>query len=840
LKGRTTLSRRSGFNTTTLGIAALVLTAFVGLSFRQWELYHRANAEAARSREILTAIDSIQATLVDAETGQRGFLLTGDSSYLDPYNRALQEFPNDLATLKSLVSESGRGSENVDQLTTLANSKLGELRQTIETRRTQGAQAALAMVLTGQGRSTMDSVRALCAQMRGTENARQTQASSDGEAAAGIALLITVAGSLVLLFLFAFGLEPFTSPDPQAWQRPWLLRYGAAILAVVAITLIRAALTPVMGPTAMPFTLYFCAVAFAAWFGGFRPAVLAIFLSLVAGSWFFAAPTRSLLVSGHGDQVAMLMIVLVGFGIALLSRSQRGAMDRALRAESSERNERQRFETTLTSIGDAVIATDREVRVTFANQVALSLMRRTEAEVAGKPLHEVFRIVNEITRAEVENPAARVLRERAVVALANHTVLIAQDGTEVPIEDSAAPIFGPDGSLAGVVLVFRDVTETRKARARLSLALTAGKMGVYEIDLAHNTLWLSRESYSLLGRLPQDFSASPESLLGVVHPQDRELLQQHFKGTIEAHEPVNHEFRILRPSGKECWISCQGQVEYNDAGQAVRHSGLLVDITLRKQSEQMLRRFERLTAAARLSATMAHEINNPLGAVVNLVYLVRSLPGLPPGADQMLRQAEQELDRVAHATRQALGFYRETTSPEQIDIPALMESVLELYSTKLISKHISIKRAFGECAPIQGVHGEVKQAVSNFIANAIEAVTKGGVIFIGIESVPGDREGAAEIVIADNGPGIAQEDADKIFEPFFTTKSGTGMGLGLWVARDIVERHGGSIRVSPRTEGSELGGTTITIKFPRESRLSKEEQKTASDEPSETGESAAV
>ena len=210
---------------------------------------------------------------------------------------------------------------------------MDELRQTIEVRRRQGAQAALAIVLTDEGKRTMDSIRALCAQMRRDENRNQVQASAEGEAAAAIALLITVAGSLVILFLFAFGFEPFASPDPQAWQRSWLARYGAAILAVVAIALVRGALTPLVGPTSIPFSLFFCAVAFAAWFGGFRPAVLSIVLSLLAGAWFFAAPTRSLRVSGRDDQVTMLMIVLLGFGMALLSRSQRGAVDRALRAE---------------------------------------------------------------------------------------------------------------------------------------------------------------------------------------------------------------------------------------------------------------------------------------------------------------------------------------------------------------------------------------------------------------------------------------------------------------------------------------------------------------------------
>jgi signal transduction histidine kinase len=312
-----------------------------------------------------------------------------------------------------------------------------------------------------------------------------------------------------------------------------------------------------------------------------------------------------------------------------------------------------------------------------------------------------------------------------------------------------------------------------------------------------------------------------------VHPNDRELLLQHIKESIEAHEPINHEFRILRPDGKESWISCQGQIEYDEERHAVRHSGVLVDITSRKQSERMLRKWEKLAAAARLSAAMAHEINNPLGAAVNLIYLVKNVPGLSPDAGQMLLQAEHELERVAHATRQTLGFYRESNLPEPIDVPALIESVLELYSTKLISKHISIERVFAECVPVQGVRGEVRQVVSNVIANAIDAVAKGGVIVIGVQSVPGDKDGAAEIVVADNGPGIAVGDVDKVFEPFFTTKGGTQTGLGLWVTKDIVERHGGTITVSSKEEGSELRGATVTIRLPRTPRLRRGEQETS-------------
>ncbi|HLJ78744.1 MAG TPA: CHASE3 domain-containing protein [Acidobacteriaceae bacterium] len=825
MKWRISLSRRTAMP----GVASLVLAAFVGLSWHQWEHYRRANIEAERSRETLTAIDNVLTTVVNAETGQRGFLLTGDTRYLDPYNRALQQLPNELATLKTLADESQTGRQQFDQLNTLAHTKLEELHQTIEIRRAQGAKAAFAVVQTGEGERTMDAIRSLCAQMRRDQNVGQASAFADAEAAAGVALLMTVVGSLALLFVFAFGLEPFASPDPQAWQRPWLLRYGAAVLAVVAITLIRAALTPLMGPTSMPFTLYFCAVAFAAWFGGFRAAVLSIVLSLLAGSWFFASPTGTLWVRGHDDQVAMLMIVLVGFGIALLSRSQRGAVDRAQRAELSERNERQRFETTLASIGDAVIATDAEGRVTFVNRIASALLQWPAAEAQGKALDEVFRIVNEVTREPVESPVARVLRGRQIVGMANHTVLIAKDGKEVPIDDSAAPIWDSEGKIQGTVLVFRDVTERRRTerriseqarlleqaaaearsqRERLGLALTAGKMGVYEVDPIEKTIWWSPETYSLFGVNAGDFKPARESFAALIHPADREIFMRYWDENIAEFQPINHEFRMLKPDRKERWISCRGTPRYDQSGSPIYYSGLFLDITERREAEQVLRNFEKMSAAARLSAALAHEINNPLGAVTNLIFLAKQADGVPAPVAEQLALAEQELERVAHAARQALGFYRESSPAEPIDVPELVESVLKIFSARAEERRIRIMRNFLPCAPVPAVRGEIRQVVANLLANAIEAVKDGGTISVATRPV---SRGAVEIVVADDGHGIAPEHLDHIFEPFFTTKAGTGTGLGLWVAREIVVRHHGSIDIQ---QGGQ--GVTFVVRLPGE------------------------
>jgi len=452
-----------GPRTVVLGTAVLCLLVLVGVSYHQWWRYRDANAEAGQTRDVLGACDQLLSSLTDAETSQRGFLLTGEQNYLQPYNHAIQEIPAELSTIWRLLGARAGQSGNAARLNALTADKLAELRETIDARRMGGLAAALAMVENGRGQKAMDDIRGLCEQIRRIEISTQSQASADGEAAAGTALLLTIAGSLVLLFLFAFGMEPFASPEPQAWQRPWPIRYGAAVLAVIAIALLRAALIPLIGRTTLPFTLFFFAVAFAAWFGGFRPAVLSIALSLPVGAYFFAEPTGSLLVSGRDDQVAMLMIVVVGYGVALLSRAQRTAVDRAGRAENAERNERRRFETTLASIGDAVIATDGQGRVSFANPVALSLLGRTEAEVTGKPLPDVFHIVDEFTRAPAENPVGRVLREGAIVGLGNHTKLIAKDGHEIPIDDSAAPILDDAGQAAGVVLVFRDISERKRA-----------------------------------------------------------------------------------------------------------------------------------------------------------------------------------------------------------------------------------------------------------------------------------------------------------------------------------------------------------------------------------------
>jgi len=235
------------------------------------------------------------------------------------------------------------------------------------------------------------------------------------------------------------------------------------------------------------------------------------------------------------------------------------------------------------------------------------------------------------------------------------------------------------------------------------------------------------------------------------------------------------------------------------------------DVTGEKQAQEVLRKAEKLAAAGRLAATVAHEINNPLEAVCNLIYIVKNTNSLPEDIVGYLNMAEQELDRVSHITRQTLGFYRDSSEPGPVALGNVLESVLRLYENKLKSKSIAVEKDFAECPPVRGLQGEIKQLIANLISNGADAVAPGGKIRIAM--APAKQGDGVEIKIADNGPGVPEKNRAHIFEPFFTTKEDVGTGLGLWVSKEIAERHGGRIELGRGTE-DHLGGAVFTVFLP--------------------------
>ncbi len=219
---------------------------------------------------------------------------------------------------------------------------------------------------------------------------------------------------------------------------------------------------------------------------------------------------------------------------------------------------------------------------------------------------------------------------------------------------------------------------------------------------------------------------------------------------------------------------------------------------------------EKLAAAGRLSAAIAHEINNPLESIINLLYLIDTSDETPPTIKGYVQEALSELSRLTHIARQSLGFYRELTGPATFDLNESVENTLEIYLKRFEGKHVTVVRRYHPGAlELHAVKGEIRQVISNLLVNAYDALSAGGTLTVCTTR----RDDHVLFCIGDNGSGIQPTVLARIFEPFFTTKDGTGTGLGLWVSDTIVTKHGGTIEVTSSTEG-QTHGTVFEITLP--------------------------
>ncbi len=341
----------------------------------------------------------------------------------------------------------------------------------------------------------------------------------------------------------------------------------------------------------------------------------------------------------------------------------------------------------------------------------------------------------------------------------------------------------------------------------LRLSHAAAKMGSWTWDLENDRLSWSAEFKALHG-LPEDAEATGEAGYELVHPEDREQAQQAFWATLNSSAlTFNSEHRSMTPDGRVLWLQVRGRIRRDANGKATWIAGLIIDVTESRMAEQALRRAEKLAAAGRLAATVAHEVNNPLEALVNAIYLAQHARDLDEAAVH-LRLADSELRRITHIVRQTLGFYRESTLPQSTGLLQLVSEVLDLYRSRSISRGVTL-RTSGQTKDevfVTVIAGEIKQVLANLIANAIDATPAGGIVETSVVRC----EDSIEITVSDTGCGISAANRKHLFEPFFTTKADVGTGLGLWVSKGIVEKHGGLILVDKEGEK----GTTFRVRLP--------------------------
>jgi two-component system cell cycle sensor histidine kinase/response regulator CckA len=706
-----TTLRRS--ETGMLGLAALILLLIASVSYVHWTHYRRVNRHAVQTEALLEAVEQLLLTLLDAETGQRGFLLMGDERYLVPYTHALHSVDRQVRQLThALALFPGMGDEGA-VLLRLMEHRLAILHEMLALYRTHGLSAVQEVMRRGEGQRTMDEVRRRCADLRRTLSAALQQER--------------------------------VQVEDQA-QRMHLVTTGGALL-------------------------------------------------------------------------------LFGF-LLIASRTIHRAIRRREHALNESHAIRELLETTLASIGDAVLATDATGRLTFANATAQALLHWPAAEMIGQPLEEVFRIINEYSRAPVESPVVKVLREGTVVGLANHTLLLARDGTEVPIDDSAAPIRDTAGTIRGTVLVFRDITERRRAEATgrlLASIVESSEDAIISKDLHGVITSWNKGAERLFGYTAAEAIGQPITF--IADPEHLEEMAQILE-RITRGERVEHYETLRRTKGGQIvQVSLTVSPIHDAGGRILGASKIARDITKLRHLEEQLHHAQKLEALGTLAGGIAHDFNNMLAAIIGYAELLQDeIPVGSPARSWLQRVLAAGL-RAKALVQQILAFSRRTpVSRTPVSLADVLCETLPFLRALLPSTIALESHLTPEATRVRADATQLQQILMNLGANAGDAMSEtGGRLEIRLEVVEVDAAGAAlhpalhagpyvRLTVHDNGAGIAPDVLTRIFEPFFTTKEvGRGTGLGLSVVYGIVENHGGAILVE-----STLGqGTTFTIYLPR-------------------------
>lgn len=353
--------------------------------------------------------------------------------------------------------------------------------------------------------------------------------------------------------------------------------------------------------------------------------------------------------------------------------------------------------------------------------------------------------------------------------------------------------------------------ELLEAERRLRQALDAAQLGTWTWDARTDLIEFDERGAVLFGIQPGVAVPWQNLRQRTVHADDRGPGTQDLRRALENNGLYAEEYRITAAAGDQRWIAASGRAALQSPNTMI---GTVQDITLRKVQEESLRQSEKLAATGRMAATIAHEINNPLEAVTNLIYLAKTDPATPATVQRMLETADTELARVAQIAQQTLGFYRDTSRPVEIDLNELLQAVVDLFARKLAGKKLQCTLDMEPALTLVGLQGEIRQVVSNLLVNAIDASTRtGGSIRIRARRRHRDGNHGISVLVSDQGSGIPHEVRPRLFTPFVTTKQSLGTGLGLWVTRGMVEKHGGSVRFRSRTQTP--SGTVFRVFLPQ-------------------------
>lgn len=348
----------------------------------------------------------------------------------------------------------------------------------------------------------------------------------------------------------------------------------------------------------------------------------------------------------------------------------------------------------------------------------------------------------------------------------------------------------------------------------LRMATAATNLGVWDLDLLTGVLHWSKRCREIFG-VPLEATLQYEDFLERLDAPDREDVHAAVQRALDPDGPGEYdiEYRVCRPSGETRWASAKGKAFFQGEGQErrpVRFMGTILDRTEQKLSQEALIDAERMAGTGRLAASIAHEINNPLEAVTNLLYLLRGEKD-EQQREQYLSMAESELARVSEVASSTLQFHRDPAMEVPVHLPTLIHSVLSVFRGRIALNDIAVSCELEDETHLTS-QGELRQVLVNLVGNALDAMPKGGRLRIRSRRrhVGADAQRSDVITVADTGTGMGAAVLERLFQPFYTTKGSKGTGIGLWLSRQMLEKRGFRIWVRSQT----AVGTLFSVIMP--------------------------
>lgn len=442
---------------------------------------------------------------------------------------------------------------------------------------------------------------------------------------------------------------------------------------------------------------------------------------------------------------------------------------------------------------------------------------RAACRVFGYQAEEIVgRSILTLIPAELHYEEDEILRKLRAGERIEHfeTTRLRKNGERFPISVTISPIKDATGRIIAASKIARDISDRKKmdeSRFRLAAIVDSADDAIISKDLNGIIRTWNEAARRMFGYTEEEIIG--QSVLRLI-PQELRYEEDEILTKLRAGQRIDHyETTRMKKNGETFDVSATISPIRDESGAVIGASKIVRDVSDKKRVERLVLQAEKLAATGRMAAAIAHEINNPLESLINVIFLARQYSSNNKKVHKLLLTAEDELERVAHIARQTLGYYKDTGSPIEVHMHDLLDNILTVYRSRMIAIGITVETQFNDLHKISVSKGEMLQVFSNVIANAIDAMPRGGRLSISARNILSGSSDGIQVTIRDNGVGIEREHLTKIFEPFFTTKGNLGTGIGLWVAKQLVEQRGGLISVAS-SSAQDDSGTTITVFIP--------------------------